>query len=475
MLDKERYNKMIWQIAQQEILNNLKSIKLIIAFLIIILLMLLSGIIFTVKYEHLVEDYHQAVNDNLVQLKKEAKTIVELSYQQQSIYTEPNPLQFCAEGGETDLPNAYKVGYFSLEAPQSLKRENFMFAPLTELDWAFVIGVFISFVALGLSYRTISGEKEDGTLGLMLSNPIPRGIILLGKYIGIMISILLPFIIGIILNLIVILIRGNVPLEGLDWLRILLVLGVSLFYISLFVLLGLIVSSMTTKPVISLIMLLSLWIIFVIIIPNTGGMFASEFFKIPSRYEIDENISATSDAIWNAAPEAAYNGDWTMRPTGEVPLYIRQRAKMVQEITVAENRAYEHFVDQMIHQVSLARNITRLSPTAIYQYASEAIVGTGLARFKHFSNQVRAYRGQLITFVNEEDQKDPNSYHLIYRWENLASRKPVSFEAIPKFTDGRLSIRESIKGAFLDISLLVLLNGLFFMIAFGVFYRYDVR
>jgi len=466
---------MIWQIVQQEILNNLKSIKLIIAFLIIVLLMLLVGIIFTVKYEHLAADYHQAVNDNLAQLKKEAATIFDLSYQQQSVYTVPNPLQFCAEGGETDLPNAYNVGYFSLDTPQSLKRENFMFAPLTELDWTFLIGVFISFVALGLTYRTISGEKEDGTLGMMLSNPIPRGIILLGKYFGIMISIMLPLLIGIILNLIMVLIRGNVPLQGLDWLRILLVLGISLFYISLFILLGLIVSSMTTKPVISLIMLLSIWIILVIIIPNTGGLLASEFYKIPSRHEIEENISATSDAIWNAAPKAAYDASWIGNPIGEMPLYIRQRAKMAQEITTTENRAYEHFVDQMIHQVSLARNITRLSPTAIYQYASEAIVGTGLERFRHFSNQVRAYRGQLITFINEEDQKDPNSYHLIYRWENLASRKPVSFESIPKFTDGKLSISESMKGAFLDIALLVLLNGLFFVMAFGVFLRYDVR
>jgi len=466
---------MIWQIAQQEILNNSKSIKLIIAFLIIVILMLLSGVIFTVKYEHLVKDYHQAVNDNLAQLKNEVKTLLDLSYQQQSVYTSPNPLQFCTEGGETDLPNAYKVGYFELEVPQNLKRENFMFAPLTELDWTFLIGVFISFVVLGLSYRTISGEKEDGTLRLILSNPIPRAIILLGKYFGIMISILLPLLIGIILNLIVILTRRNVSLEGLDWLRILLVLGISLFYISLFVLLGMTVSSMTTKPVISLIMLLSLWIILVIIIPNTGGLLASEFYKISTRYEIEENIKATNDAIWNAAPEAAYSGEWTMNPKGEMPLYIRQRVKMVQEMTAAENRTYQHFVDQMIHQVSLARNITRLSPTAIYQYASEAIVGTGLERFKLFSNQVRAYRGQFITFINEEDQKDPNSYHLIYRWENLASRKPVSFEAIPKFSDGRLSIRESMRGAFLDIALLVLLNGLFFVMAFGVFLRYDVR
>ena len=101
--------------------------------------------------------------------------------------------------------------------------------------------------------------------------------------------------------------------------------------------------------------------------------------------------------------------------------------------------------------------------------------GTGLPRFRRFSEQVRRYREQLRTFAQEEDRKDTDSYHLIYEWENVMSTKPVDFGAIPKFVERRPSVRESLSGAFLDIALLVIFNGAFFLGAYAAFLRYDLR
>ncbi len=63
---------------------------------------------------------------------------------------------------------------------------NFLLSRFSDIDWVFVISLFLSFVTLVLSYDRICGEREAGTLRLMLAGPIPRYKILFGKYVGVM-------------------------------------------------------------------------------------------------------------------------------------------------------------------------------------------------------------------------------------------------------------------------------------------------
>ena len=51
-------------------------------------------------------------------------------------------------------------------------------------DLVFIIGVFLSLMVFLLSYDSISGEREEGTLRLVFSYNVPRDTFLLGKYIG---------------------------------------------------------------------------------------------------------------------------------------------------------------------------------------------------------------------------------------------------------------------------------------------------
>lgn len=81
----------------------------------------------------------------------------------------------------------------------------------------------------------------------------------------------------------------------------------------------------------------------------------------------------------------------------------------------------------------------------------------------------------MRTFVQEEDRKDTDSYHLIYEWENVMFTKPVDFGAIPKFVERRPSVGESIAAVPMDVALLVLLNVILFMVVYASFIRADVR
>ena len=50
------------------------------------------------------------------------------------------------------------------------------------VDVVFIFKIVLSALAILFAYNTISGEREDGTLKLVLSNAIPRDTIVLGKY-----------------------------------------------------------------------------------------------------------------------------------------------------------------------------------------------------------------------------------------------------------------------------------------------------
>ncbi len=66
------------------------------------------------------------------------------------------------------------------------------------IDLALVFGVVLSLLALLFAYDAVSGEREDGTLRLMLSNAVPRDVVLIGKYLGAMACLLLPLAVSLV-------------------------------------------------------------------------------------------------------------------------------------------------------------------------------------------------------------------------------------------------------------------------------------
>ena len=57
------------------------------------------------------------------------------------------------------------------------------------MDWGFIIGYVLSLIALLFTFDSISHEREQGTLRLMFANSIPRHTVLIGKFLGALISI----------------------------------------------------------------------------------------------------------------------------------------------------------------------------------------------------------------------------------------------------------------------------------------------
>ena len=457
---------MLREIIWRELLDHLQSLRFALTLVLVIVLMLTGSVLYVHDYRQQVSDYGENVSENMDVLKEKAKKGLHsvISFGPNLlIYRSPSQLGFIAEGHEKDLPNAFAVDAFELVGPQTILRRNYTLQRFDALDWVFTVGVILSFAAFAMTYDSISGEAETGTLRLCLSNSLPRATLLFGKYIGTIISLSIPLIIGICMNVLIISLFGVLPFEPTYWLRIGGVVLFSILYISVFATLGLFISCLTRSSSVSLVLLLLVWVCFAVFIPRTGGLLASRLAELPDEKAIAKQASETEYKILKRYGKDRFSAHWSL---GE-PL---TRAAKIGD---AKQAIYNEYRNQQLHQVKLAQNISCISPTAIYQIGCEALVGTGIKHYERFFKKAVEYRRSLLQFTYEEYPFNPNLFLEDVERQKL-SEIQINVDKIPKFDDTPSGFSTAFDETSLDILLLFLFNLVFFMGAFLSFMHYDV-
>ena len=486
---------MVWHIAKREILDNLTRFRFAITLTLVIALLIINAVIFVNStYQRRIAAYSQDTNAAIASLKERSISLGELAVNGPgSLYKQPSPLGFIATGADANLPKqidgntagssnwtAANFHYacsnnWSLEYPQAAFRKNDALPNFTALDWTFIIGLIMSFMAILFTYDAISGERETGTLSLLMSNSISRATMLLAKFVGAFLTLMVPLLIGILLNLMIVNASELVSLDGSEWARIGIIFVISAIYLSIFLSLGLFISSQFSNSSSSLLVLLLIWVVFVVLIPNTMGVLASGFQQVPSKSEVSRLKEAKLDAINDLYFEKDRRLFQFGSPSDTPPKIeaLQVWADYLTERADVKSRFNDEHLDKQFAQVAFTQQITRLSPASIYKYALESLAGTGFARHKRFVQQVRRYRQQFVNFIKSEDSGDNTSYHVYLVKEGL-SQKPVAFSGIPKFSE-QLTLSITFGGALLDLMLLVSLALVLFLSAVLAFLRGDVK
>jgi ABC-type transport system involved in multi-copper enzyme maturation permease subunit len=442
---------------------------------------MVCGYVFAIGYREQSEDYWNKTNKNLSSLREKSNVLYQIAFYKQGIYRKPKTLEFCAEGFEKSLPNFFEVDAFTADLPKTKGQANFALPQFSSIDWILVISLILSFVAMIFTYDSICGEKETGTLRQMLANAIPRNRVLLGKYVGAMVTLAIPLVVGMLISLIVILPSKDIAINGNEWVKIIAIMLLSLLFLSNFVLLGMFVSSRTGYPANSMAILLLIWIAFVVLLPSFSLIIFNITYKDPADIELQRRLEEAGKQIWdnrekygekagNASPDLSWSGN-------DPPARARLQNAMIN----AKNKVREDHHNKLLAQAFVCRNLSCISPVVIYQRAAETIAGTGINHCNHLYKQVNQYKTELKEFVRSKDLEDPDSLHLLFpeghlveSWKAI-SNNPVDFASVPKFQERDLALGQSLKLAILDIGLLALFNLVFFAASFVSFLRYDVR
>ena len=465
----------MWHIAKRELYDNLNSLRFALATVLVLALMLTNAILYLREHPARAQAYHNAAANATKTLEARSTSLYRLAAEGPGdLHKAPSPLRFCAEGDEAFLPtHAGGSNFFPAIAnvrpiwrmiyPQDTPHLFNIRPDFTTLDWAFIVGYVLSFIALLFTFDSISGELERGTLRLTLANPIPRHIVLVGKFLGTFISINIPFAVAVLMNLLLISTSDAVQLNTEAWGRLGILYGIVILYTCLFIALGLLISAAVRESGVSLVVLLLIWVSFVVFVPNTLASIGSRT-SVPIAYM---EFWSQRIQLGNEARDAYRDkyGDSQTPPLHVLGEYVTSEAE-------EHERYNEAYLKRQIEQGKRARTITRISPTAILQRLFGSFAGTGFERHLQFIENVQRYAREYRGFVVDTDRADPESLHVVGIREGM-SQKPVNPKAIPKFKD-TLSLNRDFNTAATDLLLLVLFLGVLVSGAYLAFVRLEI-
>ena len=468
---------MIWHIAKRELYDNLNSLRFALTTVLLLGLMLTNAVVHIKEHPIRTQKYNASVAESLNDARARAGNLYDLAREGPGLlHKKPSALRFCAEGGESFLSDVVGgaflwsisgglKGFWRLDYPSATPNLTNIRPNITKVDWVFIICYVLSLIALLFTFDSISSEREHGTLRLTLANPISRHTVLIGKFLGALISINIPFALAVLVNLLVISTSSAVHLNAEAWGRLGIILFIAVLYTGLFLALGLLVSARVSQSAVSLVTLLLIWVTFVIFVPSTLASITGGFSSPMSR---DEFRKRRNDLYWKRWERY----DTHLSEEFEPSKIMQFKGKHVTEEAVEQERLSEEHLTQQINQVKLARATTQISPVAISQHLLESFAGTGFERHLQFLENTKSYAQQFRTFIVDSDRADPQSLHFIGISEGM-SQKPVSPEAIPKFED-TLSFSKDFNTAATELLLLVMFFVVLLAGAYLAFVRVEV-
>lgn len=477
---------MFGTIVKKEVLHHILSFRFLVVFLLLVVLLPGTVLILTNDYIRKLDDYarRQAEIENYLGRYAHFNRISNVI----APSAPPLPFQALIRGITADING----GAFDND-PLPV-----MF-PL--IDLTFIAAILLSLAGLILSYDAVSGEREDGTLKLMLANGLPRWRIIAAKIVGGTVTLLIPFLVSLGIGLILILANPRISWPGSDWGALAMILAGIVVYVFLFYGLGVLISASHAASSSSIMTSLFVWVAVILIIPNLSPYVASLFQPAPSRIKISREVyritqierdevgqklmkEMTAAAVKihplltpllrmsDKEIQAAIKKDpqveeayriWQKRVAAawqETNAVQGAKAKVLQDDQERKEKA----------QTELSVAISQMSPLANFTYLATDLSSTGIGFQKHFETlrevSDRAFWDYAERRMNDMKKNDPT----VDVWNT-----PVDVHDRPRF-----EYREESLGARLRNVLrpLVLLIGTALAVFFaGVlsFNRYDAR
>ncbi len=465
---------MLANIIIREIKHNILSLRLHIAFLLSIVVFGFGTIAFITNQPNKMGEYKRYHTQLMDSMREAAESnLTSLAIDAKQIIMEPRHNAFIDDSKEKYTPNRFWVSaYYTWGYDVKPGSANPYLNSFQELNWAFIVALIISFTVLLFTFDSISGEKQDKTLAVSLANSIPRGTLLIGKYLSAIFTSLLILLPGISLSLLIILLSGTVAVTIGTIVEIFGFLLIVIIFTACIGVIGLLSSVLTQSPRTSLLAAISFWLVFIVFIPNIAVFFSETIFPIEKFNSVEQRIQREREDINNNAPP----GSWSS--SGGNPFLPEHELRAANQTNLmnSRQRILNAYFNQRFNQHERVRLLTLISPISLFEYMSEAVVGGGYLRFKKMWNDVHVHQAQFLKFFKEKDVNDPDSPHWYNPVEDYSTtRKPVSFEEVPIFNEKMLSLGERFKYAGFYFLILALYTAVIFFFTFMRFVKYDVR
>ncbi len=413
------------------------TFRFISGFLFTIVLICVGTYISIGDYNKRLQIYNQSVIEHREALRGRM-TYSELT---PTLDRPPEVLGILCEGVGDQFGTSFRTrGAFGTMLVIRGERGNPYFAAFPRVDFAFVIAYLMSLLALIFTYDAVAGEKAQGTLKLMLANSVPKDKVLLGKYLGTLLCVCIPFLAATIISLLLTSLLAHAGIGRAEIAAVSVIILISLLLISLFAVIGLSASVLLKQEATVVVVLLIVWTFLAVISPNLILW-----------------ISLAARPVTN--PTNIHIGDSS------------GTAQALAKIQEAENRN-TITLEQMVKQGQLAESLNLFNPITCYKTIASGMAGTGLETFLRYRKQAEAYHLRLRAWHLKKLELHPrraSSYS--------AGDLPLDLSGMPEpdMAFQEESVASRLKRNLWNIVALLSYNLLFFALAYVGFLKYDPR
>ncbi|MBT4097694.1 MAG: ABC transporter permease subunit [Gemmatimonadetes bacterium] len=458
---------MLLTLIRREIVGNVLSFRFLVTFLLFFGLVLVSVFVMTTDYQDRSRAYEASLAGHRESLDKigaagDANQVADELFLNQGIYGDrrPQDLGVFVDGLAAVVPTQVHTAQFNARTIDEQRYRNPVLALFDSPDLGYVVNIVVSLLALMFVFDAICGEKERGTLKIVLANAVPRDSIILGKWIGGFVSLTAPFLVSLAAGIGYVHLIGAITLDGESLARIGWFVVVSLLYISLFFTLGLLISTLTHRASTALIVSLFVWICWILVIPNLAPVIARIAYPVPSAQKITAEKMAvdqeTQLKLQRISQQTLSYGDEGRRLQEEI----------TQEGEARQEKLDRFYREEFATQTSVSKTLSRLSPAASYRYATTELAATGISSFIAFRQAHERFEEEFDDFADGVNEQRNNQGRLPDGWYEA--------DQLPQFHIIESRLDDTINGLSIDLLLLLVYNVLFFMGSYLFFLRYDV-
>jgi ABC-type transport system involved in multi-copper enzyme maturation permease subunit len=305
------------------------------------------------------------------------------------VYREPQPLSIFAQG--VDLASGEKktlfIYYMLREVMENKGADPFLLADFGfgTVDFLFIIKVIISLLVIFFAYDIVSGEKERGTLKLSLSNSLPRWILMLGKMLSGLGVVTMFLAVSLLVAALIVAFHPDVHFSVGDWIRVLIIFGVSLMYLSVFFTLSAMVSIIANSAAVTLLILVQLWVMIAIVIPGGGALMAQTAHPtdIPNLQETDKQVQAVADE-YRKKIDALGAVDTNEKAYTQDSLDNESNEALVA-------RVYMPLSNALTREAEKIQNAMMISPAGLYERIVLRLARTDFEEYDYFQKGVFVY------------------------------------------------------------------------------------
>ena len=349
----------------------------------------------------------------------------------------PSPLGVFAAGAERRIGDMVRVFRWTVPAEAE---DSYASAEVLNAVQSFDLLTIFTFVAslfgVLLSYDTICGEKDSGTLKMMSVTGASLAAVYGAKFVAATIAVALPFVIAMLLAPLGLNLLFGVQFAWTHLMAIGVMTASLVAYIAAFVAVGMLCSCLMARPSTSLVLSLLCWTVVVFVLPVAIQNLVATFHPAPDPTEISVMIQESFDETSERTAELYYQhvsqsggrfgqwsalneGTWLFDAGPEIFLgleeLVRQKERIWQE---RADRIWNVIREQQRQHEAQARLLDMVSIVSpAYQFRSSvtAAAGTDYGSLERFLEASRRFRQALLTEYRNRGYFGENAVELFSR------------------------------------------------------------